>query len=450
MGEIPIAGPDTINGDIVALENLIQAIIFYDEIICVDNYKAEHRNDRAKRFDFVRFINPQDYDLAEVEAVSRRECERIRPEIRGGEFADEDFSEFFRLLKMNIVCTWDLQSSVYYLTLKMLGQPGTEAYAKYGELSATIFNELADVAQTKGRWSDAVKLVGTDGTVHDQKPKNPGHYGGTKKALDMFVASLNWMAYKTIYYSILAKHLQADSFLHPIRHAFQIHWMRKSGVYGHDFASKLIDAMGNDVRSTVGELMDRGRSAVVSVELPLFSCYLVSEAGDVKAILDSALQLRASPDIQPIRQLLREIRVAFDEEGFGGANKKIERWQNELKKASAFIKTKYGIKTAQGIPLSPLISVYNGIATVTGLRTFPDLKLHLPVPEFLRSPLTRSFGSFYKQIARELTTVERLGGLRDLLARRFVYESGWDDRYVPPKTEDPKFRNVMSHWKEPM
>jgi hypothetical protein len=450
LGEVRIKGPDTRNGDIAALENLVQALIFYDDIICIDNYKSEHKVQRASRFPFVRFIDPKEYNLSEVEEVSKRESEQIRPEIRGGSFADDDFKEFFRLLKMNIICTWDMQGSVYYLTMKMLGLPDTDDYAKYSELSASIFNELSDVAETRGRWSDAVKLVGSDGAVYEQKPNKIGRYGGSRKSLDMFVASLNWIAYKTIYYSLVAKHLKADSFLHPIRHAFQIHWMNKSGVYGHDFTSKLVETLASDVRAAVCVVMDKGRSTTVAIDLPLFSAYLASEAGDVTGVLEAAVQLRTNPGIEPIRQLLREIRLAFDEDGYEAANKKIEKWESELKKASALTRSTFGVKTPQGLPLSPLVAVYNSLAPAAGLPTLPDLKLRVAVPEVLKSPRSKSFGSFYKQIAKELATVERMGSLREILGRRFVFEDGWDERYVPPNTEDPKYRYIRSHWKEPM
>lgn len=56
LGDIVIKNPDTINGDLVAFENLIQAILFYDDLICVDNYKQEHRDARIAKFDFIKFF----------------------------------------------------------------------------------------------------------------------------------------------------------------------------------------------------------------------------------------------------------------------------------------------------------------------------------------------------------------------------------------------------------
>jgi hypothetical protein len=52
--------------------------------------------------------------------------------------------------------------------MKMLGQPYTEEYGKYSELSAAIFNELFDVKTTSGRWANDVTLIGYNGHKHTQ------------------------------------------------------------------------------------------------------------------------------------------------------------------------------------------------------------------------------------------------------------------------------------------
>jgi len=158
MGQIIVKTPDTINGDLVALENLVQAILFYDDLVCIDNYKDQHKKEREDYFSFIKFLSPNDYHFEEFEKQAKKEASLIRPEIRAGEFSDPDFRELLELLKLNMVCTWDLRSSVYYLTMKMLGQPNTSEFAKYSEISSSIFNELSDVSSTFGRWSSNASL----------------------------------------------------------------------------------------------------------------------------------------------------------------------------------------------------------------------------------------------------------------------------------------------------
>ena len=66
VGKIVVKNPDTINGDLVAFENLVQAILFYDELICVDNYKSEYRSARINDFEFIRFLSPDSYGLDQI------------------------------------------------------------------------------------------------------------------------------------------------------------------------------------------------------------------------------------------------------------------------------------------------------------------------------------------------------------------------------------------------
>lgn len=454
MGEVAIKNRDTINGDLIALENLVQAILFYDDLICVDNYKDQFRDDRAKLFDFIRFLSPTCFDLSQVEEYARAEANLMKPEIRGGEFADQDFKKFLGFLNMNVVCTWDLTSSVYYLTMKMLGQPFTEEWSKYGELSASIYSELSDASETRGRWSDDVSLISSNGTLHykdamqvERQNKTRG-LGGTTKALDMFVASLNWLAYKSVYYSLVSKYLKADSFLHPIRHAFQLYWMEKTGAYGHDFTSKLVESLSSSLQTSVSEVIDYGRSSTICIDLPVFSAWLASESGSPKGVIHAAREIKANQDFQEIRGLLKLIRIAYDEEGLGSSNKQIAKWESELKKASSSTKASYGIQTDQGIPSSLVMNVYNSVAALTCLPKFPTFNFNVPLPEFVKSNRSLSFSNVYKNITRELTTVERMGGLRDLLASSFLIDK--HEYQTNIKTEDPKFKRYSTDWKIPM
>lgn len=449
LGQVVVSNPDTVDGDLVAFENLIQAILFYDELLCIDNYKEQHKGERSEQFNFIRFLPPNKFALNDIEQMAKSEAGNLRPEIRGGEFVDTDFRSLLDSLKLNIVCTWDLRSSVYYLTMKMLGQPNTPEFEKYSQISASIFNELADTATTTGRWSEEVKLVSSSGHVLSNAfmKGSEGDMRGTTRALDMFIASLNWIAYKSIYYSIAAKYLKADTFLHPIRHAYQIHWMKKTGAYGHDFTSKLVEALSNKISGSISDVMDDGRNATISLEIPLFSTWLTAQSGDVTNAISSALELRSHPDFEEIRYLLREIRNSYDEHGLIKANATVREWKKRLNKAEKNLKRTYGIDSGQGVSTSFLIKTYNTFAAVKGLPQFPEFEFKVPLPDFVQNNESDSFSNLYKDIAAELTSVERLGGLRGMMTTRFEID---DSLYAPPKTEAPEFRKHASHWKQPM
>lgn len=449
LGEIVVKNPDTINGDLVAFENLIQAILFYDDLVCVDNYKAEHIQGRINKFDFVRFLSTDNFGLPDVDDLAKKEAQQIKPEIRGGEFVDNDFKQLIEMLKLNMVCTWDMRSSIYYLTMKMLGQPNTPEYEKYSELSASIFNELSDTENTKGRWSTDLKLVSSNGHHHtkEELSEQKNRLGGVTRQLNMFIASLNWLAYKSIYYSIAAKHLKADSFIHPIRHAYQLHWMKKTGAFGHDFTSKLIGNLSQKLSTTASEIVDHGRATTLSMDLPIFTAWLTQESGDIKHVIHSALELKKTDKFVTAREAVREIKIAYDESGIASGNAKVTRFLSELDKITGDIKRSYGVPSPQGIQGSFLIKSINSITALAGIPGLPDQEFAISTPEFMKSHKTKAFSAIFKDVTNELTSIERLGGGRNIMAASFIID---DEYYTPPKTEEPRFRKAKSHWKLPM
>ncbi|WP_423205110.1 hypothetical protein PGC34_07465 [Pseudomonas kribbensis] len=448
-GAVTVQNSDTINGDLCALENFLQGVLFYDDLLCIDNYKAEHRESRKQQFPYLRFLSPTEFELETVDATAQKEAALIRPEIRGGEFVDEDFSALLEQLKMNMVCTWDQASSVYYLTMRMLGHRATDAYDKYSALSAAIFAELADAGETRGRWSSDIKLVGSDGHVFSKSEfssKEAGSFGGPTRQLEMFVASLNWLAYKSIYYTTAAKHLKADSFIHPIRHAYQVHWMKKAGAFGHDFTARLLTNLASKTSTSISEIQSHGATQTVALDLPLFSAWLTQSSGSVANAIKAARQIRSENHFVTMRETLKAIRVAFDEQGIASGNKRITKLMDDVEKICGDLKRSYGVRSAQGIQGSFLIKAASSVTSLFGI-SLPDRDFALSTPEFMKSNSTKAFTTVVKDITKELTSMERLGGVRDLMARSFKIEG---EDWSGPKVQEPRFRYVNSSWQKPM
>lgn len=451
QGDIAVKNTDTIDGDLVAFENLVHGILFYDELICLDNYKKEHQEERKRTFEFIKFLDPIEYKLEQIDNAARQESDRIKPEIRGGKFADEDFKSFLELVKMNAICVWEQRSSVYYLTMRMLGEKYSDEWAKYGQLSAAIFSELSDVGTTKGRWSKDVSLISSSGEVLSSEmfKDTANDYGGTTRSLDMFVASLNWLAYKSIYYSLAAKALNADSFLHPIRHAFQIHWMNKTGAFGHGFTKNLVDKMSLDVSKTVSEIKHYGGVATSTMRVPIFTAWLVSETGSPTNIIEAAKELKKQNSFMEIRGILREIRTEFDQNNLKESNRKITKWNDELEKALGDLNRLYGVRTNQGIASSLIFNVFNSLSVVSPTPKVPVFNnFSIPRPEFMKTSLNKSFTHVFKNIANELTTTERLGGFKDQLISAVKLDEYSNSGNV--KVEEPKYQRYPSGWKRPM
>src|SRR5947207_9755752 len=144
FGQIPIKNTLVTDMDVLCLESLVEAILFYDQIFVIDDYKPYFRDSRTKSFPFLSSLGPDSLPIHELTATTKKLTESIVPRVEGGQFTDKDFKPFFDLLKMNVTFTWDMASSVYFLTQKMLAGVGGLDIKKYSRLSSAIYGELID------------------------------------------------------------------------------------------------------------------------------------------------------------------------------------------------------------------------------------------------------------------------------------------------------------------
>lgn len=226
-GQVLTKSKNSIDTDIVALENYIQAILFYDRLIAIDDYIPEYREARINSFPDITFLNKTDFNLDKIEATATQKANELQPKLKGGEFINDEFKKLIELLQIHIVCTWEIKSSVYHLTLKSLSDNDQE-FNKYGNVAAAIFSELGDASETGNRTRGNIELIDRFGNFIRKGYKVPGakwgdgtSSGEASDVIKTFVASLIWLANRSIFYSLAAKYLQADTFLYPIRQAYQ-------------------------------------------------------------------------------------------------------------------------------------------------------------------------------------------------------------------------------------
>ncbi len=454
-GEVPTKSRDSVDLDIVALENLLEAILFFDEIVAIDDYVPAHRQDRAERFPFIRFLEPRELGLEIIESQADDRAAEIRPEIRGGEFANDDFRQLVELLQTHIVCTWDISSSIYFLTLKVLAKESSSEFHKYGNLAAAIFTELGEAKNTGRAPPRAVSLVDRYGNPIRDGYKVPdaqwgdGTTGGTTGAIPAFVAALTWLANRSIYYSLAGRHLQADVFLYPIRQAYQQYYLSATCGYGYDFPRQIVESFSRSLSEDTFAIQNAGLAAATRIDLPVFCAWLARETGDPATIVDLALEIRNEPAFVEARDQLRAVRNAFDQGDIAGANKAVAKIVADIDKASVAIRDTYGIATAQGLPMTRLVQIYNSAAAVANLPPLPEFDIKVPIPEFLRDlSAPGGFNAVYRNMTSDLATVWGLGEIRDILGARVQK----DDRAITynPKAEPPEYRNSHSPFKSPM
>jgi len=453
LGEIEVPNKNIIEGDILATENLVQSILLYDNILAIDDYKEEHKEERKKRFDFVKFLSSDEFDFDDIKLASQKEAKGYQPKISGGEFADEDFKKMLEQLKLNMVTTWDISSSEYYLNLKLLGYKTDDDYEKYNQIASSIFADTFD-RNEKADYSHS--LIDSRGNpiakgyrVPNAKFRNHGKISDDllRPQLYTFIASLNWIAYKSIYYTNVAKYFQSDLFLHPIRQSFNIHYMNKMHQFDDALVASLLEELKDYSLDTIKVIKQSMKPSIESLQLPFFSFWLVKETNDPKHIIEKAYDIRERQDFIDARDQLAELNnLIYEEDDLTRFAKKSSALKEHIKKTIDSIKAGYGLETGQGIHLNNVVKVVNS----TFGTSFPDIfEKKIEVPEYIKKK-PRGLSMVYRDITEDLSKVSRFGKYRDLIASNVKSVEGKGLTSIELNCEDPKYRWSSSPYKSPM
>lgn len=455
LGQAPSRSGDSLDVDLVAFENFVQARLFYDDVSVIDDYIPALREARRNAFPQVTHIDPSALGLQQIATTADTIAANIRPKIQGGNFANSDFQALFELLQSHMVCTWDIGGSIYHLTLKVLAEEGSQEFQKYGSVATAIFQELGE-AKNAGHWvKPNIEFVDRFGKPITKDYKVPdarwgsGETGEPSGAIAPFVASLVWVANRAVFYTLAAAHLKADSFLYPIRQAYQQHYIAQRFQYHADFPRRLVGQVSTSLSRDVAEVHTAGSPELAACDLPVFSAWLAQQCGDPSAAIYALEEIRLHQPFVEARAQLNELHEAFHDQSLAQGNRKLEKLTNAVQRVSASMREKYSVKTRQGVPLTRLVTVYNAIGGMAGLPPLPEIDLKVQLPPFLRD-MRREVGfcAVYRNVINDLAVVASLGELHDVMSRRVEIDT--KAIAYSPKAESPRFRKSHSRFKSPM
>lgn len=445
LGYIPVKNRHIIDNDILALENYIQALLFYDEIIAIDDYKLEYKEDRRKQFPQIRFIGediitPEHYD----KLCSQSNIMTSNLEIRAGKISDAAFKKYFEDLMMPFQFTWDMVSSRHFLVPKML--QGNQNFLNkdfFNRLYASLFSEKFEEAIIRS----GLKVKSPK--FYDRKGKEVtfNEDYNLSKPLEIFASSLGWLSTRTCFYALAAQYLQADIFIQPIRQNFLKNIIRKihPQICFGDY-TQLINSTNTKASNTLQNILQNS-SGGFDVELPLFSAYFINKCGDSREIIKTVLNERDSKIFVSVRNKLRDLDSCAHD---GTKIKEINLLSKDLELMFTKIQKEFYIGEDLGISLKWFWSV--GISLFDKI---PILK-ELPIPDiqFIRlEPLKHlfkrktGFTAAYRNILEDLIACERLGQYKDDLIKHINYDKA---DYYEIKVEEEKFVSCSSWWKKPM
>src|ERR1700677_3749964 len=141
LGGIKVKNPYNIDGDIAAFETLVQALLFFDEICCIDDYKEEFRRQRQQQFSFIRFLSKEEINYTSLMESARNETEDFTLRVAGHEIDNSEVRTFFDMLKVHLVFNWQMNTSVFYLTVNLLADDSGVSVEKSVALHAMIISQ---------------------------------------------------------------------------------------------------------------------------------------------------------------------------------------------------------------------------------------------------------------------------------------------------------------------
>jgi len=453
LGHIPIKNTLVVDMDILCLESLLEAILFYDEIFVIDDYKSEFRESRKQSFPFLTFLPAEVLPLPELIAQTKNFTESIVPRVEGGQFTDQNFQPFFNLLRMNVTFTWDMTSSIYFLTQKMLAGMGGVDLQKYSQLSTAIYDELVDRNRAAEKNIDENKIVLVDsrGNLIDNNYEVFDSEGRASvpqlsRQAQAFFAGLNWLAFRTIFYTVTARSFELDLFLHPIRHAFQANFIPKLFKGDTDVFRPLLDAMNDVANNSINKILADTQPFVTKQTIPIFVTWLATRTHDPERFLEVAFELRNEKPLVEARKRLIDLESTVAQGTFTAAGNKL---LHEVESAMESIVSKYSANTAQGVSLSSFIALWNLSTTLSGLPKLPDSKVRVPQLEFIKHVLpANGFKALYRSLVSDLVQISRLGKYHEIITSKINLDA--DSSAFLAKQEQAIFRRAKSGWKIPM
>lgn len=456
LGEIPVKNKNIIDNDILTFENYIQSILFYDELICIDDYKPKYQHLRKNYFSDIKFISKDIFDYQNFINQSNEITKNIILRIEGGKITDSDFKRYFEQLKMTFQFTWDMSASKFFLTQKMLLGNTDLDKGTFSKLHALLFKENNEQYEVNQHLNNKMPILyDSDGNKIELDPdsgKITNKFGqeGLSSKFQALVASLNWISQRTAFYVLVADYLHADLFIQPIRQAFLNNIIKKIyPKYNLGTFTNFRNNINRKMTDSLSNILENQLEFGLSFKIPLFSASFASNTKDPKEIIEIAYNERDNKSFFYARQKLRELNQILEDDNRAKFIREINLLTSDLNQSFQKIEKKYGIGEKQGFGLTDLNFIF-GMLPISKNIKIPDvLDFRIKGLEFLKhSTPKKGFKLVYRNLADDLMKFDNLGKYKDILTSKVNFHenaTSWDIG-----TEDPKYIRASSYWKKPM
>lgn len=437
-GQIDVPRNYSVEGDYSAFENFLNALLFNDSFYAIDDYKDEFKQQRQSQFGYIRHVPISSFPYEELHQRSIELTSGLMLEIKSGDLTRNALTEFLEAMGLTLTAAWHMQSSDYFLTLKVLSDhPETDGEKyKYTPLTSAIFSQLTG----DGRLSDTVNvyLESSQGREIPIKgfDENGASYGISQELLD-FSNSLNWLSRRATFYTLAAAHFDASFCLHPIRHNFTNSLARERKFFTQTkfWRDNFRKFFGDQATSTINAINEKSEYIEIGENLPLLAAWSVGKTGNASKAIEMVMDFRAQNQAVNLRQRLAELEAAREH----GDKKEINRLHKAIDLEKTDILKRHGIETSPGVSVRASIAPDVSL-TVTQALNISDLKLKFGPAKNVRG--------VFRNIVEDIVRFPELGSVRSNLLALVSRSKNESDHVL--RIEESRFRYARPHWKKPM
>jgi len=402
-------------GDILALDNLIQAILYCDQILYLD-YKG--RKSDCKLFGSFQRVMLDDKSYHKlIFAVNKMNYEYV-PCIEGGRFTDDFLQALFHALGMEFRFEWEKKAGIYCLTPRIVRKTKGAGGLTHRKLLYLILEELGDASFLDGIEHRIPMLYDSEGQIINNcytiKDSDGKEYPTKLSAqTDLLFKALDYMIFRSNLHLIAANELKAHLILSPIRSQIQWGGFNRFYLGNNGPVPQLADAVrGNDPRN-----------AIRAKELPLFTFWIAEHMGGSAGFIRAAYELREEKEFRTARSYITEVCELTQSNGSGSV-KAMESAVSGLQEQFGRITKKYRIGSGRSRSAAPyaLLSIVS--SSRTNLSSFGDFSI---------GPKTETSGEVYgagqnfsvvfRSVLEDLICQEAYSEYFDAVTSKIIYKS---------------------------
>lgn len=445
IGDIPVTSMFPVEGDVSAFDQYIQTLLFYDDVAVIDDYKEEFRAERRNRFKEAIFLNPSTIGYGELLAEAQAETEGTYLSITKGNVDSNPMGEFLASLDLHVSPAWYMQSSAWFLKLRLLAEESDVNLPKYGALMTAIFGQLNQNKRSGLRPNWTRSLEDSAGAPIVNRPsKGSDQLGPVNGDVTAFAAGLNWIALRSALYFFSSLKLGSACVLHPIRHSYLAQYIVRKfatsvGPGVREGALDFVSSEASDALEASERILGQGG---MELRIPFFAGWAVAKAGNPRAAYDHVLQIRGSKEAVTLRSRFREVEEIAATLDYSRLRTEAAKLRAAIDTDISMLKSRFG-GSASADKVGMSVNLLTLAPTVSTTSLSDRLKSLMPSKN-------RRAVTLLRNMTADLMNIPSLSEVAD----RFRLSRREEDRAEffgsLPKVEPKRFRRASSGWKRPL